>query len=790
MKLRKWNPVAMLVLFSLLSFACVAYAGPGGFVYTGSMSTARRLHTATLLNSGMVLIAGGGHTVGRGYGRLASAELYNPATGAFTATGSLQTARESHTASLLDNGTVLIVGGVGNGTGPLASAELYKPATGTLTATGSMHSPRYLHTATPLNNGMVLIAGGYDGFNNLASAELYDPSSGTFTVTGSMRTPRTEHTATLLNNGMVLIAGGATNGPCPACALASAELYDPATGTFTSTGSLSAPRYRHTARLLNTGMVLIAGGVNNGAIASAELYNPATGTFTATGSLSTARYSHTATLLNNGTVLIAEGTCQRSLCATAGLYDLSSGSFSLTGSPNTARIYHTATLLFNGMVLVTGGGLASAELYQPVYLTPNGLFSISVTPVNAWLPIGSSLNFKATGTFGASITQTLASVTWSSSNGAFASITNDASNRGHAFGVSSGSATVSACAGSICGSSALTVAVHSNLIIGSQPTDTARSTFEKCDDSGNRLLTGNLSIPRADHSATLLNDGHIFVAGGTDDVTSWQTFDQNGNVLSSGLLRDGRVLAAATLLTNGNVFLAGGTSSSGTWEIRSSAGALLASGNLNGSRTAGLSAVTLKNGNIWISGSALANGDACTWEIHNINGGLVNSGSLMSCFGEAQVQVLGNGNVVLLGGGNAPGTYEIRSQTGAFVSTGSLMNAFNQGASSVLLDNGNVFIFGSCHITNPEPPDPNGCGTQGSQSTWEIRNVNGNFVSTGSLFNTRDGAGAAVLSNGNVFITGGSSCPACWEIRSQNGSLVSQGSLFNTRYGGHTLTHF
>ncbi len=217
----------------------------------------------------------------------------------------------------------------------------------------------------------------------------------------------------------------------------------------------------------------------------------------------------------------------------------------------------------------------------------------------------------------------------------------------------------------------------------------------------------------------------------------------------------------------------------------------MTSGNLNGSRTGGLSALTLNNGNIWISGSALANGDACTWEIHNINGGLVNSGSLMSCFGGAQVQVLGNGNVILLGGGNASGTYEIRSQTGAFVSTGSLTNAFNQGASSALLNNGNVLVFGSCQVGNPPPPpDPNGCGTPGSQSTWEIRDVNGNFVSTGSLFNTRDGAGAAVLSNGNVFITGGSSCPACWETRSQSGSLVSQGSLFNTRYGGHSLTHF
>jgi len=111
MKLRKWNRVAILALLSSLSFVYVADAGPGGFVYTGSMNTARRLHTATLLNSGTVLVAGGGQTVGRGYGRLASAELYNPATGTFSATGSLSTVRESHTAALLNNGTVLIAAG-------------------------------------------------------------------------------------------------------------------------------------------------------------------------------------------------------------------------------------------------------------------------------------------------------------------------------------------------------------------------------------------------------------------------------------------------------------------------------------------------------------------------------------------------------------------------------------------------------------------------------------------------------------------------------------------------------
>lgn len=308
------------------------------------------------------------------------------------------------------------------------------------------------------------------------------------------------------------------------------------------------------------------------------------------------------------------------------------------------------------------------------------------------------------------------------------------------------------------------------LILGSSSTDPARSTFEKHGETGILLLTGNLSVPRSEHSMTLLQNLNLFVAGGTDDNTSWQIMDQNAQVLSSGFLQDSRVGHASTLLTNGNIFLAGGNLAPGTWEIHGPTGALVASGGLAGSRTQGVTSRTLQNGNVWISGSGLGNGDACTWEIHNSGGGLVSSGSLNTCFAGGQVQVLSNGNVMLLGGDNAPGSWEIHSQTGAFVSTGSLETAFNSGATSVLLKNGNVFIFGN--------------------GTWEIRNSSGGFVSTGSLQSSRIGAGAAVLPSGNVFITGGNSAASAWEIRSQTGALVSQGSLFDTRGAGHTITSF
>jgi len=426
-----------------------------GFVLTGSLITARASHTSTVLTNGMVLIAGGYNG-----NSLASAELYNPATGTFTPTGSLNTARLYHTATLLNNGMVLIAGGSDNNGNILASAELYDPATGTFTPTGSLNAARELHTAT-VNNGMVLIAGGNGSGGVLASAELYNPTTGTFTPTGNLNTARVYHTATLLNNGVVLIAGGSDNNGNSS---ASAELYNPATGTFAPTLSLNTARYRHTATLLNNGMVLIAAGEdsNGNALARAELYNPATGTFTSSGSLNTARILHTATLLNNGTDLMAGGYGSSAYLTAAELNNPATGTFAPTGSLNIARYLHTASLLNNGMGLVAGGYnssgyLASAELYEPATLTPPNLVSIALSPASPTVPLDTAQQFIATGTFSDGSTEQLASVTWSSSNTVAVSITDDATNSGAAYAQGPGGTTVSACAGSVCGSTPLAV---------------------------------------------------------------------------------------------------------------------------------------------------------------------------------------------------------------------------------------------------------------------------------------------------------------------------------------------
>ena len=339
-----------------------------------------------------------------------------------------------HAIVALPDGRVLVVGGW-EGFGPIDSAELWDPASGTFTAAGTLQLPRNHATATLLQDGRVIVVGGYAGpyeyaSNAVPSADLWDPDSRSFSPTGPLATARAGHDALLLADGRVLVTG---RGP--------AEAWDPATGTFLSlgavpqapptlladgrilfvvgmsaevwdpgssiaskSGALRSARTSHTATLLPDGRVLIIGGRahpgggetgwidNDGRsvlqaqggslsrLASAELWDPATGLFSPAGELARGRIGHSATQLPDGRVLVLGGQGLIDVEGDRGfadhpgaeLWDPATGTFSAAPAMAEARSDHSATLLADGRVLVVGGGgpgpgqfLRTTEIYDP-----------------------------------------------------------------------------------------------------------------------------------------------------------------------------------------------------------------------------------------------------------------------------------------------------------------------------------------------------------------------------------------------------------------------------------------
>jgi len=352
-----------------------ASSAPGLWSNAARLSTGREEHTATLLRNGAVLVTGG--TDGRGKA-LASAEVYNPVTNRWTPAGSMATARLDHTATLLPSGKVLGAGGLDASfpSSTLASAELYDPTTNAWSPAAPMIGARARQTATLLSDGRVLVVGGLSvalregGIwpSQSTGAEIYDPKANRWIATAPMALYRLDQTATLLSDGRVLVAGGQDG----LISFDSVEIYDTRQDRWFEAAPMVTGRFGHAATLLANGDVLVAGGTfrtvvpsdSSAPLSSAERYDPTLNSWSTVSKMAEVRVEHTATALRGGMVLIVGATGQ----SRAENYDPVHNIWSEVG-PRMNRYNHTATRLSNGKVLVVGGygieSLDSVLLYDP-----------------------------------------------------------------------------------------------------------------------------------------------------------------------------------------------------------------------------------------------------------------------------------------------------------------------------------------------------------------------------------------------------------------------------------------
>ena len=684
------------------------------FAPTAKMPLAVTGATATLLDNGKVLVAGGVH----GFRQVTNAELYDPTSGTWAATGAMNVARSGQTATLLDDGQVLVAGGGCNGSGygcdagsfeaALSSAELYNPATGTWAKTGSMKDGREDFTATVLQNGQVLAAGGFnncddDFCSDINTAELYNPTSGTWTQTGSMQGAREQHTATLLPSGRVLVAGGLNEGGfcCSQFKYSSAELYNPATGTWTPTASMAAKHAGQTATLLPGGWVLVAGGGTS----VAEIYEPGPGIWVSPGGLSTARTHQTATLLPNNRVLVAGGDGPDG-------QPLSTAEEFLTGKGPLVTVT-PGSIAFGGQLV---GTVSAAHFYK---VTNVGRASLVVT--------GATVSGKNPGDF-----------------------------RVHTGCASApvppgGSCTVAVrFAPSSTSLRSATVAVSDNAPLS--PQGVPVTGFGGGPDAWTPV--GPMTTAREHFTATLLPSGKVLMAGGQTvtggPLASAELYNPATRSFSAtGSLNAARSDPAAALLPSGKVLITGGTDENfaplSSAELYNPATGTWADTTPMNTAGTGLTATPLPGGNVLVTGF----GGTTPAEVYNpANAIWTNTGPpAVSQGGFLTAALLHSGQVLVAGGGTASAQL-YNAATNAWTATGS-MNAARQDPSAALLPDGDVLVTGGA--------TPAGGASLASAELYDP--ATGKWTTTGSMNDARFGATATALPDGTVLAAGG--CSTC-----------------------------
>jgi N-acetylneuraminic acid mutarotase len=332
------------------------------------MNDARRGPTLTTLRDGRVLAIGGVPNSGTAVS--ASTEVYDPRTGWWSRSGALRTPGLDYTATLLSDGRVIVIGGfdINSTHGPLESTEVYDPATGVWCTGASMGVPRYLHSAVALKDGRVLVVGGANaggsGDGILASAEIYDPSTRSFTPAHPMHHPRYGAAATALPDGTVLVTGGGST----ISTMMSTEIYDPLHDIWTDGPDMSAARWRHTATLVSVPVhgsqslplteVVVTGGTW---VPNTDVYDVASHMWRRAADLPEVLQSDTVTALADGRVLVAGGVAPGAVVNSTEIFQPLTGEWSAAAPMSVGRCDHAAALLSDGRVVVAGGWGPSAD---------------------------------------------------------------------------------------------------------------------------------------------------------------------------------------------------------------------------------------------------------------------------------------------------------------------------------------------------------------------------------------------------------------------------------------------
>lgn len=677
---------------------------PCEWVATAGLGTARTNHSAVVLSNGHVLLMGGASASGEA---LDTAQVYDPAANTWTAAGRMSANRMNPGAVPLKNGQVLVVGGWNNS--QLHTAEVYNPATRTWTAVGDMASARDLHTTTLLDNGKVLVTGGLNTSGHLDTAEVYDPAATTWSATmNRMSSPRALHAATRLKDGRVLVTGGhLLNGT----RLASAEVYDPATNTWTHVASMNVARTGHTATVLNNGHVLVAGGSGtHGHVTTTEVYDPAANTWTPTlGALSTVRDEHGAVLLSTGHVLVAGGDDGTTPTATAELYDPATRLWTPVVSMATARTRATLVVMRTGEVLALGGSsnnqntgaLATAEMHHPAFQPL----------LSAWMARNSMTTRRH------EHTATL---------------------------LKNGTVLVAGGSGS--------ALPHAEVL------DPETALWVP--------TPGSMSRFRERHTATLLDNGKVLVAAGKNAnivLHSAELYDPaTGNWSTTLFMNQSRLDHAAARLSDGRVLVMGGLNSGSGTQLNTAEVYDPATNNWSlvspmNTKRQKHTAVTLKDGRVLVVGGYDGTNFLDTAEVYDPaagpSGSWSSAGSMLDRRNWFTATLLKDGRVLVAGGYETGKTFLSSAEvydpddgpSGSWSPAGSMATAREKHA-AVLLSDGRVLVTGgsnaTTHFTTAEVYDP----AAGPSGTWSPADPMPQARSAHALLR---------LDNGKVLVTGG-----------------------------------